>query len=41
MILATLLIAIALVGTAIYVATKKQESNMQPIKVRVKKNNNK
>ncbi len=37
MILATLLISIALVGTAVFVA-KKQASNVRPIKVRVKNN---
>lgn len=36
MILATLLITIALVGAAIFVA-KKQEPKLQPIKVRVRK----
>jgi hypothetical protein len=35
MILVTLLISIAIVGTAIFVA-KKQESNVRPVKVRVK-----
>jgi len=37
MILATLLIAIALVGSVIFVA-KKQESNVRPVKVRAKNN---
>lgn len=37
MILSTLLISIALVGAAIFVA-KKQEPKMRPVKVRVKNN---